>query len=72
MALISWQIKDKPRSMNEKAAHSMDSTQELDFASDLSSEDQWMIGSLPRFRFLSVDYDTSYELLVSLETIPLP
>jgi hypothetical protein len=39
VALISWQIKDKPWSMNEKVAHSMDNTQELDFASDLSSED---------------------------------
>ncbi len=34
VALISWQIKDKPWSMNEKVAHSMDNTQELDFASD--------------------------------------
>ena len=75
--LISWQIKDKPWSMNEKVAHSMDNTQELDFASDLSSEDlelldDWLLAAPDFVDFLSVDYDTSYELLVSLETIPLP
>jgi hypothetical protein len=77
VALFSWQIKDKPWSMNEKVAHSMDNTQELDFASDLSSEDlelldDWLLAAPDFVDFLSVDYDTSYELLVSLETIPLP
>ena len=77
VALISWQIKDKPWSMNEKVAHSMDNTQELDFASDLSSEDlelldDWLLAAPDFVDFFSVDYDTSYELLVSLETIPLP
>ena len=77
VALISWQIKDKSWSMNEKVAHSMDSTQELDFASDLSSEDlelldDWLLAAPDLVDFFSVDYDTSYELLVSLETIPLP
>jgi hypothetical protein len=77
VALISWQIKDKLWSMNEKVAHSMYSTQELDFASDLSSEDlelldDWLLAAPDFVDFFSVDYDTSYELLVSLETIPLP
>jgi hypothetical protein len=77
VALFSWQIKDKSWSMNEKVAHSMDNTQELDFASDLSSEDlelldDWLLAAPDFVDFLSVDYDTSYELLVSLETIPLP
>ena len=77
VALISWQIKDKLWSMNEKVAHSMDNTQELDFASDLSSEDlelldDWLLAAPDFVDFFSVDYDTSYELLVSLETIPLP
>jgi hypothetical protein len=77
VALISWQIKDKSWSMNEKVAHSMDNTQELDFASDLSSEDlelldDWLLAAPDFVDFFSVDYDTSYELLVSLETIPLP
>ena len=77
VALISWKIKDKPWSVNEKAAHSQDNTQELDFASDLSSKDlelldDWLLASPGSLDFLSVDYDTSYELLVSLETIPLP
>lgn len=77
VALISWQIKDKPWSVNEKAAHSQDNTQELDFASDLSSGDlelldDWLLAAPGSLDFLSVDYDTSYELLVSLETIPLP
>jgi hypothetical protein len=63
--------------MNEKVAHSMYSTQELDFASDLSSEDlelldDWLLAAPDFVDFFSVDYDTSYELLVSLETIPLP
>jgi hypothetical protein len=77
VALISWQIKDKSWSMNEKVAHSMDNTQELDFVSDLSSEDlelldDWLLAAPDFVDFFSVDYDTSYELLVSLETIPLP
>jgi hypothetical protein len=77
VALISWQIKDKSWSMNEKVAHSMDNTQELDFESDLSSEDlelldDWLLAAPDFVDFFSVDYDTSYELLVSLETIPLP
>ena len=77
VALISWQIKDKSWSMNEKVAHSMDNTQELDFESDLSSEDlelldDWLLAAPDLVDFFSVDYDTSYELLVSLETIPLP
>jgi hypothetical protein len=77
VALISWQIKDKSWSMNEKVAHSMHNTQELDFASDLSSEDlelldDWLLAAPEFVDFFSVDYDTSYELLVSLETIPLP
>ena len=77
VALISWQIKDKPWSVNEKTAYSQDNTQELDFASDLSSGDlelldDWLLAAPGSLDFLSVDYDTSYELLVSLETIPLP
>ena len=34
--------------------------------------DEWMLASPESVDFFSVDFDSSYELLVSLETIPLP
>ena len=77
VALIGWQTQDESHSANEVMAQSLRDEQELDFASDLSSEDlelldDWLIVAPGSLDFLSVDYNTSYELLVSLETIPLP
>lgn len=34
--------------------------------------DDWLLASPKSIDFTSVDYDSSYKLLVSLETIPLP
>ena len=34
--------------------------------------DEWLLALPDNVDFASVDYDSSYELLVSLETIPLP
>ncbi|MEC7802260.1 MAG: hypothetical protein VX467_03710 [Verrucomicrobiota bacterium] len=34
--------------------------------------DEWLLASPESIDFFSVDFDSSYELLVSLETIPLP
>ena len=77
MALIGWQTQDESQFANGVMAQSLEDEQEPDFVSDLSSNDlelldDWLLASPGSLDFLSVDYDTSYELLVSLETIPLP
>lgn len=77
VALIGWQTQDESQSANEVMAQSLGDEQEADFESDLSSKDlelldDWLLAAPGSLDFLSVDYDTSYELLVSLETIPLP
>ena len=77
VALIGWQTKDETPSANEVMAQSLRNEKEAYFVSDLSSKDlelldDWLLVSPGPLDFLTVDYDTSYELLVSLETIPLP
>ena len=39
---------------------------------EITMLDEWLLASPESVDFFSVDFDSSYELLVSLETIPLP
>ena len=39
---------------------------------EITMLDEWLLVSLEAVDFSDVNYDSSYELLVSLETIPLP
>tara|TARA_A100001015_G_C14778775_1_gene628275 strand:- start:21 stop:443 length:423 start_codon:yes stop_codon:yes gene_type:complete len=77
VAALSWVMISEQSKETELSYRTSVKTDDALLLSDLPLEDielidEWLLASPVALDLFSVDYDSSYELLVSLETIPMP